>query len=152
MGLDMFLNARKFMWTYSDGTGEDAAVVKKIRKALPVIGDMDVKYVIIEAAYWRKANAIHDWFVTNVQDGVDECQATYVSREQLGELQTVVNTILGDQSQAATLLPTKSGFFFGGTDYDEWYINHLKYTKKRLDFLLKDDPLKGWEFEYRASW
>ena len=25
-------------------------------------------------AYWRKANAIHSWFVENCQDGVDECQ------------------------------------------------------------------------------
>lgn len=26
-----------------------------------------------EVAYWRKANAIHQWFVDNVQDGIDDC-------------------------------------------------------------------------------
>ena len=36
-----------------------------------------------EVAYWRKANAIHRWFVNNVQDGIDECQETIVTRNQL---------------------------------------------------------------------
>lgn len=27
-----------------------------------------------EVAYWRKANAIHRWFVDNVQDGEDDCR------------------------------------------------------------------------------
>jgi len=33
------------------------------------------KVVTIELdyAYWRKANQIHNWFVENVKDGVDNC-------------------------------------------------------------------------------
>ena len=31
--------------------------------------------------YWRKANAIHNWFVQNVQDNRDECQKSYVSHK-----------------------------------------------------------------------
>ena len=37
-------------------------------------------------AYWRKANAIHKWFVENVQDGVDDCGRYEVTKEQLQEL------------------------------------------------------------------
>ena len=31
--------------------------------------------------YWRKANAIHNWFVQNVQDGRDECQKSWSPRK-----------------------------------------------------------------------
>lgn len=28
--------------------------------------------IIYEVAYWRKANHIHNWFVQNIQDGIDD--------------------------------------------------------------------------------
>ena len=39
-----------------------------------------------EIIYWRKANAIHKWFVENVQEGVDDCGEYEVTVEQLTEL------------------------------------------------------------------
>ena len=39
-----------------------------------------------EIAYWRKANAIHGWFIRNCADGVDECQPIAVSRNDLTAL------------------------------------------------------------------
>jgi len=39
-----------------------------------------------EIGYWRKANAIHGWFVRNCADGVDECQPIAVSRDDLTAL------------------------------------------------------------------
>jgi hypothetical protein len=44
--------------------------------------------------YWRKANAVHKWFVDNVQGGVDECQPAYVPREKLVELRTICLRVL----------------------------------------------------------
>ena len=40
----------------------------------------------VKVAYWRKANAIHGWFVDNIQDGVDDQNEYYVSKEKLEEL------------------------------------------------------------------
>jgi hypothetical protein len=82
----------------------------------------------VEVGYWRKANAIHNWFVQNCQKGIDECQEARVS----------VNKVLaaaknGDFSLAEDMLPTQSGFFFGGTDYDEYYIQDLESTLEILD-------------------
>lgn len=37
-------------------------------------------------AYWRKANAIHNWFVENAQDGVDNCGTYEVERYLLEDL------------------------------------------------------------------
>lgn len=47
-----------------------------------------------QAAYWRKANAIHAWFVTHVQDGIDECQDSPVTRAQLTELRDLCQGVL----------------------------------------------------------
>lgn len=33
--------------------------------------------------YWRKANQIHNWFVENIQDGIDNCGTYEVTEEQL---------------------------------------------------------------------
>jgi hypothetical protein len=54
---------------------------------------------------------------------------------------------------AEELLPTTSGFFFGGTQYDDWYLEGLRYTKDILYKVLTDlIPNKGWKFEYSSSW
>jgi hypothetical protein len=45
-----------------------------------------IRELVYEVAYWRKANAIHKWFVDTVQEGKDECQESYVEREQLEAL------------------------------------------------------------------
>lgn len=152
MGLDMYLEARRFMWVFSDGEGKDADTVRKIREALPELGDMRVNYVTAEAAYWRKANAIHAWFVQNVQDGEDDCGHYHVSREKLEELASICNEVLEDMDKADELLPTQGGFFFGSTDYDGWYQRNLEYTRDRLRALLDDPKLEGWEFQYHSSW
>ena len=39
-----------------------------------------------EVGYWRKANQIHNWFVKNVQDGIDDCGTYEVTEEQLVDL------------------------------------------------------------------
>lgn len=38
---------------------------------------------------------------------------------------------------AELLLPTTSGFFFGGTDYDEWYVQNVLSCKRQFEKLLK---------------
>ena len=42
---------------------------------------------IAEVGYWRKANAVHGWFVRECANGVDECQEIPVSKIKLLELQ-----------------------------------------------------------------
>ena len=102
------------------------------------------------AIYWRKANAIHNWFVANVQDGEDNCQPHHVSREQLVELKGICKEVLEDKSKAARLLPTRAGFFFGSTDYDEGYYFDLQYTVEKIDEVLEDSRFAF--FEYCSWW
>ncbi len=105
----------------------------------------------LRIAYWRKANQIHKYFVDKCAGGKDECRPTYVEREDLEDLLNRCKTILEDHSKAEELLPTQSGFFFGSTEYDEWYFQDLEDTVPVLEKILKDAP-KEWEFEYQAYW
>lgn len=104
-----------------------------------------------EVGYWRKANAIHSWFVTNVQHGKDDCKEYPLSRDNLVELKKICEGILANKKLADTHLPTKSGFFFGNTDYDSFYFNKVESTIEIIDRILNeyDDT---WELTYQSSW
>lgn len=39
-----------------------------------------------EVGYWRKSNQIHNWFVKNVQNGVDDCECYEVTEDDLQKL------------------------------------------------------------------
>ena len=108
MGLDMYLNARRFLWTGRgpQHRGKDDDVADAIRAAMPEMGSMRPKYVEVEAAYLRKANHIHQWFVDHVQEGNDDCGYYHVDREQLTELADLCDKVLEDRARANELLPT----------------------------------------------
>ena len=72
-----------------------------------------------EVGYWRKANQIHYWFVSNVQDDEDDCGYYEVSKEQLTRLLEECQKVKEDPKSARIHLPTSHGFFFGGKEYDE---------------------------------
>ena len=58
--------------------------------------------------------------------------------------------IVAQPGVAAALLPTTSGFFFGGTDYDDGYLQDLRDTIEIIDRALALPDC--WDFEYHASW
>jgi hypothetical protein len=75
-----------------------------------------------------------------------------VEREQLEDLVKQCEAALVAKDKAETLLPTQSGFFFGSTDYDEWYFEDLKATVTTLKAILANKAFDDFEFSYRASW
>lgn len=103
--------------------------------------------------YWRKANAIHNWFVENVQDGVDDCEFhNEVTKEDLEELRNICQAVLCNPDLAKSLLPTRSGLFFGDTEYDEWYIEDLKDTIDIVDKTLETTDFETHMIYYISSW
>lgn len=163
----------------------NGAVISDVLKSLPKldgqVGDIrmvkkvgDDYIVSTEAMYWRKANQIHDWFVKNAQDGIDDCLTYPVSIICLVYLYDDITTILdgvrfpskdrmykdtnkwnaplANISLAQELLPTSSGFFFGDTHYNKWYFDDLRNTKKFLRRVLKQTTRNNWTFNYHSSW
>ena len=66
---------------------------------------------------------------------VDEC--CFASKGELEDLVSRCDKVLADHSLAEELLPTTSGFFFGSTDYDEWYYKDVEDCKKQISELIK---------------
>lgn len=143
MGLDMYLSGYKYLWRDDDTR-------KKVKKQLK--SSYDPKYVVLELMYWRKANAIHKWFVDNVQEGEDDCKEHLVSIDDLKQLLSVVNSVLQDTSLAEQLLPPIGGFFFGSTSVDEWYWKDLENTRDRLNELLSSPDIEELDIYYQSSW
>ena len=155
MGLDMYLTAKKYLW--SDADKELSA---KINEAIGVEPDFEKRFngsslvakeISLDAMYWRKANAIHGWFVNVVQDGEDNCKEYEVDREQLVTLRDLCKDILEhpDAERETDLDPTQ-GFFFGSYKKDEWYYQDLQNTVEGLDrvLALPDE----YSFSYQSSW
>jgi hypothetical protein len=137
-----------------------------------------------EVGYWRKANQIHNWFVENVQYGVDDCDYhDEVTKETLEELLDACQRVLDscelvigkikngerlengewvpiledgqyvrDYSIAEELLPRCQGFFFGGYDYDQYYVEDIKHTIDIITKVLETTDFETQMIYYVSSW
>ena len=134
-----------------------------------------------EIGYWRKANQIHQWFVDNVQAGEDDCGVYIVPKEKAEELLDICKKVYDslkdaelvektmydkwnneeythkvfadkDTEIAEDLLPTQEGFFFGGTEYDEYYLEDIERTIKQLRNVLVDFDFENNYLLYHSSW
>lgn len=150
-----------------------------------------------ELMYWRKANQIHNWFVQNCQNGVDDCEYYSITVADLMKLKELCEKILTMTEKRKEMrytsysatekeevdilyltpegveyaiehLPSRSGFFFGNTDYDDWYVLQLENTVEQINdtldtlncdygFAINSDPVTGeykgdYIIEYTSSW
>lgn len=158
MGLDMYLEARKFVSGYNFEPIDEQNSYENLLDAVGLSkSDLSPEaspfiYLNVNVAYWRKVNAVHSWFVENVQGGEDNCQRADVSREQLAELLDVCKQVQADNSKAEELLSTQGGFFFGDTTFDEWYFQGVDSTIDQLTKILNNPKFDGWDFVYQSSW
>lgn len=159
MGLDMYLIKRK-----------------KTNKAEDLWDFKD------ELIYWRKANMVHKYFCDNcvelesqviykvskinLQDLLDKCnQIMKVVRLEEGKIKNGQQLtekgwedILEDgkyivnEDEIADILPTTSGFFFGSTEYDEYYLKDIEHTKEELEKIIDNIDFDNEDVYYLASW
>lgn len=157
MGLDMYLSRRISIANY-DFDEEGKKVSQAVLTALGAMNKDIYKdgtlSIELPAGYWRKVNAVHQWFVDNVQEGEDNCASYHVSAEQLTELRDLCKQVQASPESAADILPSASGFFFGGTEYDEWYHQGIADTIKIIDEALDPANMIGKydSFYYQSSW
>jgi hypothetical protein len=165
MGLDMYLSARKHVnkidWEKLDRDLDkpySAATISQWNDVVEAAGmshiaDKEDIYgvdVSVNAAYWRKVNSVHGWFVENVQRGEDDCGEYYVSHAKLKELMETCRQALFNKDP--NLIPPAEGFFFGSTDVDEWYWEGIKSTIKQIKRLTEMPDFEELSFYYQSSW
>jgi hypothetical protein len=153
MGLDMYLSRKTYVkqWSHQKPEEQFEITITKGGKPYDGIDISNVTNIEEEVGYWRKANQIHRWFVENIQNGVDNCGEYSVSKGELEELRNICTEVLNDHSKAEELLPSASGFFFGNTDYDEWYYNDVEHTIEILDKILSESD-GNQDIYYSSSW
>lgn len=148
----MYLSRRTYVKNWDHMTPEEKhnITIKRGGKPVKDIKPERISYITEQVMYWRKANAIHNWFVEKVQEGVDDCKEYDVSKEQLQSLLDIIKSILRGEAKPEDVLPAQEGFFFGSTEYDEWYFKDLEETRDVLEALLKEDT-RGY-YSYQSSW
>ena len=114
---------------------------------------------IEQVAQWRKFNALHLWMERNCFGGEESnCDRIPVNLEQLAGLQVTCERVAADPSLGEDNLPTGGRFFFGSTDYDEWYVKDCEETAELLKNLIAEEATfakdKGCtrQFFYSSSW
>jgi hypothetical protein len=179
MGLDMYLTRHTYVKNWDHMKPEERHTITINGPMANKIDTKKISHIVEDIGYWRNANAIHNWFVKNVQEGNDDYREYGVDESQLQELLDLVRRVLvasklvngkaatgytikdgvetpiledglivKDITVAQELLPTEEGFFFGSTNYDQYYIQDLKDTEK----ILEDALQMGGEFYYQSSW
>ena len=103
------------------------------------------------AAYWRKANHIHEWFSVNVlgnQPGTNGRKFGRVSKEQLLELRGMCTAVLTRCTNESNKIeidedfcrmmfpPTESVPYGGSTEYGEEFIEDMQTTIEQIEKLL----------------
>lgn len=148
----MYLNKKTYVKNWDHIKPEERHEVKvyKAGKIVLTIKPERITYIEEEIAYWRKFNALHQWFVENVQNGEDNCKSSYVGREQFQELLNVLKKVEANHELADDLLPTQPGFFFGNTEYDENYFENVSETIRIIEELLSEEEEA--DYYYRSSW
>jgi len=151
MGLDMYLYRRHYVknWVFFKPEEKFEVSVKKGGVPYDLFDSNKCSFVSEEIAYWRKANAIHLWFVNNVQGGKDDCAEYNLGNEKLAKLVELCQKVLDNRDIAHELLPTTKGFFFGPTEYNDSYFEDLQNTIDMLTPYVNDSEV---DYMYRSSW
>ena len=170
MGLDMYLNKRKYVGYANDTEADITTKDTRWNEKTQSYDKTEVKnhynkvnYIIQEVGYWRKANQIHKWFVDNCCEGKDDCDEHYLKFEKLLELKELCQKVLnvlnsehltsGEKAEVCEeLLPTCQGFFFGSYDYDDWYKQDIENTIEIIENVEKEYAPGYDRFYYEASW
>jgi len=166
-------------WSYQSKDDTHTITVKKGGKVRKDIKPERVSEITEHVGQWRKFNALHSWFINNFADGVDDCRMIYVGEDGLKQALEVLQKVKAaldkagkkvasihvgwkdgekmyedmevyDADEVEKLLPTASGFFFGGTEYDEYYYDEVCRTIELFEELLKEES--DGDYYYEASW
>lgn len=151
MGLDMYLKL-------SRAHSESITNVKDVEE-LELLFDNILVTVKEEftIGYWRKANAILNLIETTCKpEGIEDCERIYITVDQIKTMLHICKQVKENPDIAHEKLPTQSGFFFGSTEYDDYYFETINYTielfEKVLTFMSKGDNNNYYDIIFYAWW
>ena len=154
MGLDMYLTRKIYIganYEYNSITGK--IELFQGEENTPIKIDINKVSEIVESVgYWRKFNALHKWFVDNIQDEEDDCGEYWIPEEKLKQLLTILEKIYNRKGSPEELMPTQSGFFFGSIEYDEYYYQDVADSIDIIKTVLEETDFSKASIYYSSSW
>lgn len=91
-----------------------------------------------ELAYFRKVNFLIPFFEGFFNTEIENLEDLELTRESIEELKDRCESVLKDYTLAKDLLPTQEGFFFGSTNYDEYYYDDVEDVLDNCNALLQE--------------
>lgn len=100
-----------------------------------------------EVAYFRKVNFLMEYFE---YEGNNEYKE--ITEGEVDELVYRCECVLENHEKAEELLPTTCGFFFGSTDYDEYYFTDVEDVRDKFAQILHDTDWENEVVEMYCWW
>jgi hypothetical protein len=150
MGLDMYLEATRYVAPCDAQTEPMRRAIGAAIGYLPPkekpgqdASLLEVSGVMVRVGYWHKFDALHQWFVSNVQQGHDDCRAAFVSVDTLIKLEEQLEQVSDDPQSASEHFTADINETLedGEVDYTLRILHHAKRLQEQ-----------GWDIYYRASW
>jgi hypothetical protein len=66
------------------------------------------------------------------------CGYLFLNRLDIALLVRSLRMVHDNHDLASAVLPTQSGFFYGSTEYDEWYFDDIKRELEDFEQILRD--------------
>jgi hypothetical protein len=147
MGLDMYLTKKTYVknWDHFKPEERFQIEIKQDNKPYTKIDLKRIMYIEEEIMYWRKSNAIHNWFVKNVQEGNDDCNHYYLQQVKLQELLELLKKVKSilDITSITKKKVVVGQSFENGIQKDEIQEINI-YESKEIEKLLP--PTEGFFF------
>jgi len=140
MGLDMYLEKAK---------KQEGKTFEEITKRLNDLSYEEWGKSRSEIMYWRKANQIHNWFVINIQNEVDDCGNYEVTKEALETLLEQCKLVKEEFTKAKKV----EGMVKNGSTWKRetghWEIVE---TIEGLEKVLEETDFENYHVWYNSSW
>ena len=146
MGLDMYLSKRTYVknWSFQKDEEKFNIAVKKGNDTFEKIKPERISYITEEIMYWRKANQIHGWFVSNCEP-IREDIEYLVTTTDLEVLLEACKKVLEIIETAPTkVIQVESGWDKNGTTYADVKV----YDSDLIEDVVKEilPPTEGFFF------
>lgn len=102
--------------------------------------------------YGRKENHIHQWVInSNSHENIGHTNLDYVLIDP-NALLSDLKTVLDNHDLAPKILPTQSGFFFGDTEYSDYYFEDVEHLYEVLLAEKEDGYFDSCSYFYWSWW
>lgn len=126
--------------SYSYETGEYSFTPVPTEKFEECFDEILKHYYGHYVGYFRKVNCVYRYFEDKLTD-----ETAWVTKDECEDIVKRCSAVLENPDLASELMPTRSGFFFGSTEYDKYYFSDLKDVRKQFKSFIKyfktDDDL-----------